>query len=49
MANQPKTFHCVQHPRKLERGGEDKDTCKFLLSWLAFIVNNMEKLYIHNN
>lgn len=49
MANQPKTLHCVQHPWKLEGGGEDKDTCKFLLSLLAFIVDNMEKLDIHNN
>jgi len=34
---------------KLEGGGEDKDTHKFLLSLLAFIVLNMEKLDIHNN
>jgi len=49
MANQPKTLLCVQHPWNLEGGGDDKDTRKFLLSLLAFIVDNMEKLDIHNN
>jgi hypothetical protein len=49
MANQPKTLHCVQHPWKLEGGGEDKDNHKFLLPLLAFIVYNIETLDIHNN
>lgn len=49
MANLPKKLHCVQHPWKLEGGGEDKDTRKFLISLLAFIADNMEKLDIHNN